>query len=87
MFIEKSLFDARHGEDHLLFCFEFCLRHEASHVDHSHRGVEVKMQRLLVARLAIRKASELFGIAEDELYLKSRFVKPQDGCGGKFRVG
>jgi hypothetical protein len=33
------------------------------------------MQRRLVTRLAIRKASKLFSIAEQELDLKPRFVK------------
>ena len=78
MFIEKPLFDARHREDRLLICFLFCLRHDARHVDHRDRSVEVEMQRLVVSGLAIRKAGELFRIAEEELSLKPRFVKPED---------
>ncbi len=87
MFIEKSLFEARHREDKFLFCGVFCLRHDASQVHQSHGGIEVKMQGRLVTRLAVRKASELFGIAEDELDLKPGFVKAKDFCGGKLGVG
>ena len=65
----------------------FCLRHDARQVDRSNCGVEVKMQRLFVAGLAIRKTGELFGVAEDELDLKPRFVKTKDVTGGNLGVG
>ncbi len=67
MFIESALFEARHRENKRRICFRSGLRHQTSHVDRRDRGVEVEMQCLFVTRLAIRKAGELFGVAEDKL--------------------
>lgn len=44
------------------------------------------MQRLFVTRLTITKASELFGIAEQDLDLKTSFVKAKDVGGAKLSV-
>lgn len=81
MFIEKSLFDARHREDKLLRCRLCGLCHEARQVDRRDRSVKVKMQGRLVSGLAVGKAGELFGVAEQEFDRETRFVETKDVCG------
>src|SRR5215207_1014367 len=87
MFIEKSLLDTRHREDKLFLSALLLTRHEASHVDGRNRGVELKMQSLFVTGLAVTKACELFGIAEQELDLKASLVITIDGRGCQLSVG
>ena len=73
MFIEITSLYAGNGIDHRpvgglgLALFDF------GNIEGRQRGIEVKMEALRIAGLALRQAGKLLGISKNELDLKTRF--------------
>ena len=87
VFIEITRLNAGHGIDHWpvgglgMALFNF------GNIEGRQRGIEVKMEALRIAGLALRQAGKLLGISKNGLDLKTRFIVMIEHHRIQFHIG